>query len=316
MSNVCNVYDGDLPASGYTIDRMLLEPVAGKAETLATAHWIPGLTGNLLDLKSSRPLCRQMAGTVTAGGSGYTTAPTVTASDDSLWTATVSAGAVTSLRCTRHSSGSAVPTLTFGGPGTGATATVARQPAPTIGANSLTVAAATGAGKGLIAQGITDSATQTLVAVYKKPIDVGGGVVVFGTANANTPSTGSMLWHSNTTADQFARSAGMDAGGAVNVGSPGSPGDWLWAGVSYKPSTGRATRLSGGTTTSTAGTKTPGIVEIALANAWNTGFSNAVNLEVAEFIVFPTALTAAEMEAVYLRSKARLAALTSPVAVL
>ncbi len=68
--------------------------------------------------------------TVGAGGTGYTTAPTVTISappaggTQATATATVSAGAVTAITVTNPGSGYlAAPTITFGGPGTGATAT-------------------------------------------------------------------------------------------------------------------------------------------------------------------------------------------------
>lgn len=69
--------------------------------------------------------------TVTAGGSGYTSAPTVTFSAPTLsggttatGTATVSAGAVTGVTVSTAGSGyTSAPTITFGGPGSSATAT-------------------------------------------------------------------------------------------------------------------------------------------------------------------------------------------------
>jgi len=68
--------------------------------------------------------------TITAGGSGYTTAPAVTftaapvGGTTTLGTATVSAGAVTAIVITTKGSGYlTAPTISFGGPGTSATAT-------------------------------------------------------------------------------------------------------------------------------------------------------------------------------------------------
>ena len=68
--------------------------------------------------------------TVTAGGSGYSTAPTVTftaapvGGTTTAGTATVSAGAVTAINITTKGSGYlTAPTISFGGPGTSAAAT-------------------------------------------------------------------------------------------------------------------------------------------------------------------------------------------------
>src|SRR5206468_3037538 len=68
--------------------------------------------------------------TVTAGGTGYTSAPTVTFSAPpaggvtATATATVSAGAVTGIVMSNPGSGyTSAPTITFGGPGTSASAT-------------------------------------------------------------------------------------------------------------------------------------------------------------------------------------------------
>lgn len=72
--------------------------------------------------------------TVAAGGTGYTSAPTVTATGGSCtteptFTAAVSAGAVSSIAPTYLGAGCAsAPTLAIGGPGTGATATAQLLP--------------------------------------------------------------------------------------------------------------------------------------------------------------------------------------------
>lgn len=78
---------------------------------------------------------------VGAGGTGYTSAPTVTLSGGggtgATATATVSGGAVTGITITSGGSGyTSAPTVSFGGPGTGATATAALS---TGGANLFTI---------------------------------------------------------------------------------------------------------------------------------------------------------------------------------
>lgn len=72
---------------------------------------------------------------VTAGGTGYTSAPTVTLSggggSGATATATVSGGAVTGITITNPGSGyKTAPTISFGGPGTGAAATAVMNLAP------------------------------------------------------------------------------------------------------------------------------------------------------------------------------------------
>lgn len=306
--------NASLPATGYTIDRSKLIPAAGIYESLADAHWIPGATGNLKDLISQRPLCRQMVATVTNGGSGYTTAPTVTASDGSLWVAKISGGAVNSVICTRHTNALTAPTLSFsGGGGTGAAASVARGPAPTIGASSLTIPTGVGVGRALIAQGISDSANETICVVTKRPADASAAQVVFGTTDGSTPTMGSIFWHSGS-ADYYNIAHAIDAS-PVPFTSPGAIGDWLFFAVSYKSTVGRKIRSSGNQTGNRAGTKNPANSEIGIGNTRNPTFTDQVPLEVAEFIHFPEGLTDAEMLAVYNRSKARLAALPTPIMV-
>jgi hypothetical protein len=72
---------------------------------------------------------------VTAGGTGYTSAPTVTISggggSGATATATVAGNAVTGVTLTNPGSGyTTAPTVSFGGPGTGATATAVVAKAP------------------------------------------------------------------------------------------------------------------------------------------------------------------------------------------
>jgi hypothetical protein len=73
--------------------------------------------------------------TLGAGGTGYTTAPTVTITggggSGATATATVSGGAVTGVTMTNAGTGyTSTPTVSFGGPGAGATATIAVAKAP------------------------------------------------------------------------------------------------------------------------------------------------------------------------------------------
>ena len=120
-----------------------------------------GRTATFADIESGKSVTQI---TVTNGGSGYTTAPTVTITNDSTdttgagatATANVAAGAVVSVTITASGSGfTATPTIGFSGPGTGAAATA------TIGFNrkvrALSSLAATDTGKTVIIQGYDEN---------------------------------------------------------------------------------------------------------------------------------------------------------------
>lgn len=299
---------------GLQLDRMSILPLAGSAEVFAAEHWRFG-SGNpdLAGMKSGLRLARTMLATVSAGGSGYSTAPTVTASDGSTWVATVSAGAVTSVACTVPTAGSTTPTLSFsGGGGSGATATVTRAAAPTINSNSITLGAG-GRGNGLSLP-FLGNASQTICMVAKKAV-AGSAQMLVSSADSSV-TTGMVVWKSSNTNNYIARAAGLSGEGTgVDLGSPGSDGDWLFIAITFDGANGRRTLIGPSTTTTTAGTHTPANIPLALGNANWAGFSS-VALEVAELILFNTPLTAAEMLTVYGRSKANLAALPVPIPVL
>lgn len=116
----------------------------------------------LLILSASASFGQVYTATVTAGGSGYSTAPSITASGGGCstqptLTSTVSAGALASIVPTFAGSGcTSAPALAIGGPGTGATGTAALIPA-TIAVLSTTPVVSAG---GAAAVGATDLAWQ------------------------------------------------------------------------------------------------------------------------------------------------------------
>lgn len=126
--------------------------------------------------------------TIGAGGSGYTTAPTVTIAAPTLpggiqatAHAVVGAGAVTSIVIDNPGKGYAsAPAITFGGPGTGATATAVLTgviDALTITnagngyTSAPTVAFTGGAGSGAAATAVLDTATNAIVAALPTMLD-------------------------------------------------------------------------------------------------------------------------------------------------
>lgn len=311
MPNPVILTTSDIP-SGFQLDRMQIAAITGTAEPLAAAHWRFGTANpTLADLKTGAQLARTMSATV-VGGSGYTVAPTVTASDGSTWVATVAAGAVTGVACTVPTVGTGTPTLSFGGPGTGASATVTRTAAPTINASSLTLGAG-GRGNGLSLP-LLGTASQTVCMVVKKAV-AGSAQLVLSTSDSSI-TTGCAFWKSSSTNNYLARAAGMGSEGTgVVLGSPGSDGDWLFMAFTFDAANGRRTLIGPSTTSTTAGTHVPANIPLAIGNANFSGFSS-VALEVAEVMVFQTALSATEMTTIYARSKANLAALPTPITVL
>ncbi|MDP9902605.1 hypothetical protein [Variovorax ginsengisoli] len=141
-------------------------------EPTALEHWIfgadnPSMLGRMYGL----PMARNCVITVGAGGTGYTTAPTVTLTGGDgvgmTAAAVVAAGVVTAVYVTDPGTTpyTTPPTVSFGGPGTGATATAAIAAAPTQGAGFLT----TGAGRAGLMSPISEASAQTICAVVRAP---------------------------------------------------------------------------------------------------------------------------------------------------
>lgn len=297
---------------GLLLPRTTVTPFAGTAEPLAAEHWRFGSANpTLAGLKSSLQLARTMVATITSGGTGYTSAPTVTASDGSIWLATVSGGAVTTLVCTVPTVGTTAPTLAFSGGGASvqATATVTRAAAPTINANSLVLGAG-GRGNGLSLP-FLGSASQTIWMVVKKAV-AGSAQMVLSSADSSITS-GQAMWKSSGTNNYLARAAGMGSEGTgVVLGSPGSDGDWIFMAASFDGANGRRTLLGSSTTTTTAGTLVPAANPLAIGNANWSGFAS-VALEVAELGIVQDQMSIADLQAIRSRAAAYYAALSSPI---
>ena len=120
LNNTNNSWDGNVNINGPS----------GTSMKIATSNVVPDTavvnllaSGNTFDISG----CVRSA-SVTAGGTGYTSAPTVSFSggggSGATATATVSAGAVTAVTITNVGTGyTSAPTISFGGPGSGAAAT-------------------------------------------------------------------------------------------------------------------------------------------------------------------------------------------------
>jgi hypothetical protein len=269
-------------------------------------QWLFGESNpDLVGMKTGLRLARSLLATITNAGSGYSTAPSVTASDGSTWVATVSGGAVTTVVCTGPTVGTTTPTLLFsGGGGSGAAVTVARAAEPTINANSITLGSG-GRGNGLSLP-FLGLAGQTICMVAKKAV-AGSAQMLLSSADSSV-ATGMAVWKSSSSNNYIARAAGLTGEGTgVNLGSPGSDGDWLFIAITFDGANGRRTLIGPSTTTTTAGTHTPAIIPLALGNANWAGFSS-VALEVATCLVF-NPLSASEMLTVYAQVKESLAVL-------
>jgi fibronectin-binding autotransporter adhesin len=165
-----------------------------------------GGAGSLFDLRGGY----ETSVSVTAGGSGYTSAPTVTISGGggtgATATATVASGAVTAITITNPGSGyTSAPTIAFGGPGTGATANGGAPIA--IGPFNETVKSISGAA-GTVAVG---AATLTL--------DNPAGETYGGVISASTG--GKVIKNGNGTLSLSGSSTGFNGEFVMNSGTLG-----------------------------------------------------------------------------------------------
>jgi parallel beta-helix repeat protein len=178
-------------------------PIA--AEAGAAAHWIFGSDNpNRADLVAASQMRRNLFAAVTAGGSGYSTAPSVTVSSgDATFACTVSGGAVTSIVCTDVGTTvyTTAPTLTLtGGGGTGATASVTLGNAPFTERNFIKLNAAdhiTYNGRNGLLSRIADASNQTMWAVARRqPVLAAQPPILFGN-NLSGSGQGISLQSSN-----------------------------------------------------------------------------------------------------------------------
>lgn len=151
-----------------------------------------------------------------------------------------------------------------------------------------------------------ETATQTICSVTKK-ISSPSVHSIMGTWPASGDAFGSLVYALSGDYSLVTKNIGGSAAGvAQTITVPGSAGDWIFIAMAHT-TTGRTGFVGGGTSYTATGTR-----PLVAGNPIGLGKQGSVTvpsgLDAAEFIVFDTALTAAEMAAVYLRSKARLAA--------
>ncbi|MDT8758238.1 hypothetical protein MZO42_05970 [Sphingomonas psychrotolerans] len=309
----------DANPTGYSVDPGDLLPMFnGIAEPDASGHWLFGSDNpEMLDLVSRTGMVRSLGAILTAGGAGYTTPPTVERLGTGqsvvgkLGVTINGAGQVTSLFQTDPGSpdASAAGTIVFsGGGGAGALALSPRAPAPTMNDGYLTVANAGVNGINGLEAPIDIDVNQTLCLVFKrKPL--AASTLILGRWMGTGTGAAAMLQLDAASYGAYSRAAGVNFAGDKQATPPpaGAVGDWLFVAMTHTP-TQRMVFWGGGNNYVSAGA-------LNLANKTNcrVGFCENDNfnytggLDVAEFIVFPRALTAGELANVFNRSAARLA---------
>ncbi|MEG3152988.1 hypothetical protein U1769_24105 [Sphingomonas sp. ZT3P38] len=289
------------------------------AETSAHAHWLFGVDNPTdLDLISGQKMRRHIVTpTITAGGSGYTTATVaVTGGGGTGATAVavLSSGAVSRIYFTSYGSGfTSNPTLTITGDGTGATATAALGGLATRSGSTIITPIT---GWNGLHSGVPELPEQTVWGIFK--YDTTAGVrALMGTASNKTGETGGWVLLASAANIQIITNG--ISGSAVGVTKPAwTNGDFVFIAVRHVA--GTETVLSGLgnalTLNTRAGTKdataTPAR-DIGLGPTYY-GMATAAGVY-AEFGVIDYAMSDAEILAVYLRSRARLAARPTPITV-
>lgn len=319
-------------ASAYALGLADLEPfVATTAETFATHHWLFGSDyPDLADLLGGEKLQQTAPITVTAAGAGYETTGALAfegggsgaSGMKGIWVANASGGIASAYITALGSGYTSIPAITaVSATGSGATMTMARGAAPTINVSSITTAS--GIRNGLIAP-IPDSRDETVCAVVKAVRSGSPGQVLWGTAvNDSRYVNGSMVYNDRSSAATYktltrARSAfsGDAPAGALH-------GTYMFVAMTHKSSGERILYYGGPVPTVYTQPALPAAVKsiaasplpIGLGNAYYTDNNFAASVECAELIRFGRGLSIDDLAAVYGRSKARMAARPSPIAV-
>ncbi|TIT24394.1 MAG: hypothetical protein E5W70_03520 [Mesorhizobium sp.] len=300
------------------MDPSTLQPMfQGLAEPDAEGHWLFGSDNpTMADMISGHLMTPRLSQVLTAGGSGYTVAPTLTRvgsgqSVPQTLTASISGGAVNGYTETDPGSADATAagTVSVVGGGTGAVFSPGIAPAPTHGAGTLTLA----------------DATTNRINGYQTPFEIKRDqtvcLAVKRKALANTTMivgwwpagvTRAPLWMVQVTAANyvaFSRSAsGNFSGDGQAVAPPaGAVGDWLFLAVTHDAAGARRIDWGNGPTYNQAG-----VLGLSDPNH-RVGIGSNVPAyagggEFAELMVFPAAKTASQVAAIYARSKERLLA--------
>ncbi|WP_404291576.1 hypothetical protein ACD578_05465 [Microvirga sp. RSM25] len=301
-------------ATGITLDQTKIGPLfPSTAEVQAQAHWLfGGDNPQYRDLLNDAVLAKPpFTLAVTAGGSGYTSAPSVTLTGGggsgaaAVAVINTTTGAVTNIHILAPGSGyTSPPTVTLtGGGGSGATATASMNAAaPTLGAGFVTVSGQSG-----LMSPFYDGNNQTLISVIKLPVTPSATQIAMGYWSP-APVGGGIGYYNSSGAWTFGtRTTPNDTGALQTVVAPPTTvaDTWLWLAMTHSP-TQRTVMWGGGAYDSRTVTKfvspTPG--KVGIGNNGGTSFAGAITC--AEFIVFDHPLSQAELTGVYGRSKARL----------
>lgn len=272
----------------------------------AIGHWNFGTANpNMLDAISGLKVELGWAINVTAGGSGYTSAPTVSISGGGgsgmTAEAVVTGGAVTLIRLKQPGSGYAsLPTVTLsGGGGSGATASIARGAAPVLSNGFLTTVA--GSRNGLILP-ISDRAVLTYCMVVKAPPAAGVGTYM-GTIAASDVAAGDLVYFQDGKITVNTRPT-------ASLLQPALPADmvadesWLFIALSQS-ATARTVMVGGAPATTLAVAKTPSQRNIGVGSAY-AALGGAPAISMAECFAIGANKTTAELGDIYLRTKARM----------
>jgi len=306
------VQRSDIPANDFAFNRMALRAIGRDMPFLATEQWLFGTDNpNMVGARGVQ-MARQVRVTITAGGTGYVTAPTVTFSDGSRGVAILDgSGGVRLINMTYVAPGTTAPTMTLtGGGGSGATWTIARGTAPTMSSNFMSTAVTSVLGNAIISN-IQIAAAQTAVFVVKR-VAAGVAQLISGARQTSvSPVDGDNVWHASTSDAYFAQSSPESA--AQNIGtSPAAEGDWIALSVSLDGNPGTRVASIGDSVTSSKA-DVPHVASassscIPIGNARHGNFTGGVAVDIAAMVVFPSATTAAEQVAHLVKLRERLAA--------
>lgn len=301
--------DYDVPCL-YTYDPTYAERIVSTlVEPDAVGHWLFGTDyPDIQDLVSGQKLVRQWRGNVSAAGSGYT---------DGVYTCGLSGGDSTGMVVKYRCSGGAVidiwvsnygvnytaaPTLSFpSGGGTGAAGSLVRTSAPTISSNYLTIPAGTNA----LVTPFDDAAAQTYAMVLKKPATPASNDMVLGIYPPSGSAYLDVVFASSAGFKTNVAGITVAAGTSTVTDAPGAAGDWLFLAHSVD-ATGWRTTWGNGSSYALNGTKAVEAGHKTAIGSAQISVGLDANLLVAELIVFPSGMSAAEHVALYTRTKARM----------
>lgn len=197
MSRFLNLSAPDFPFGGERIPFADSRPIITPPPFAdAVEHWRFGDSpGSRIGLVHGRRLALGMAQTALVGGTGYTSAPVVTASGAGaaglgFYAEVTTGGAVASvLYSGQPADDTGAVTVAFGGPGTGASATISRGVEPTYSAKYATLAA--GRQNGLVSD-INDAVTYTEALLVRRPA-LNNPQPIVGSTTHNSYSRGSAV---------------------------------------------------------------------------------------------------------------------------